>query len=62
MRNRKEKNGDLDGQKVNNNDISNECWEKFYLKLCELREWVWKMGFEKDFVVYVFRVCGNLKF
>lgn len=55
MRNRKENNGDSDGQKVNNNDTSNECREKFYSKLCELRERARKTGLEKEFVAHVFR-------
>lgn len=55
MKNRMEKYEDLDGQKINNNDVIKECWNKFYLKLCELCERVRKMGFEKEFVVYVFR-------
>lgn len=62
MRNRKENNVDSDGQKVNNNDTSNECREKFYSKLCELRERARKTGLEKDFVAHVFRARGNLKF
>lgn len=38
MKNRMEKYEDLDGQKINNNDAIKECRNKFYSKLCELRE------------------------
>lgn len=50
-----EKYEDLDGQKINNNDAINECRNKFYSKLCELRERARKTGLEKEFVAHVFR-------
>lgn len=50
-----EKYEDLDGQKINNNDAIKECRNKFYSKLCELRERAWKTGLEKEFVAHVFR-------
>lgn len=50
-----EKYEDLDGQKINNNDAIKECRNKFYSKLCELRERARKTGLEKEFVAHVFR-------
>lgn len=55
MKNRMEKYEDLDGQKINNNDAIKECRNKFYSKLCELRERARKTGLEKEFVAHVFR-------
>lgn len=50
-----EKYEDLNGQKVNNNDTIEECRNKFYSKLCELRERARKTGLEKEFVAHVLR-------
>lgn len=55
MKNRMETYEDLDGQKINNNDAIKECRNKFYSKLCELRERARKTGLEKEFVAHVFR-------
>uniref|UniRef100_K1RMN6 Uncharacterized protein n=1 Tax=Magallana gigas TaxID=29159 RepID=K1RMN6_MAGGI len=56
MKNRMEKYEDLDGQKINNNDAIKECRNKFYSKLCELRERARKTGLEKEFVAHSLRL------
>lgn len=62
MRNRKEKSADSGEKHVNNNDNTDQHREKFYSKLCELRQQARKNGLGSDFVAQVFRTRGGLKF
>lgn len=60
MRNRKEKSVDLDEQIVNNNEGSGESRQRFYSRLCELRDEACQRNINKDLVAHVFRARGGL--
>ncbi|XP_062620012.1 uncharacterized protein LOC134281590 [Saccostrea cucullata] len=60
MKNRKEKSVQSDEKNVNNNE-GPECRQKFYSRLCELRDQARGRGIGQDLVAHVFKSRGTLK-